>query len=153
MKKSIVVFAGLSLWSITAIALDYVALKAELDAGHPVTGAYSANHQTAANELNALNRSEAVDSVSGSQICNATDSTEFSSKTDGQKSRWLALCGVDTVDVSSGVAKNLEADIFGPGTTTRSNLLSLKTKAISRAAELGLGVVNASNVEHARTLP
>ena len=40
--------------------LDYVALKAELDAGHPDTGAYSANDQTARDELNAVNRPDTV---------------------------------------------------------------------------------------------
>lgn len=36
--------------------MDYVALKAELDAGHPDTGAYSLVDATAADELNAINR-------------------------------------------------------------------------------------------------
>lgn len=36
--------------------MDLVALRAELDAGHPDTGAYSANDATATDELNAVNR-------------------------------------------------------------------------------------------------
>ena len=37
------------------MAKDYAALQAELLAGHPVTGAYSVDDATAADELNALN--------------------------------------------------------------------------------------------------
>ena len=36
--------------------MDYVALKAELDAGHPTTGAYNVDDTLAAAELNAENR-------------------------------------------------------------------------------------------------
>jgi len=35
--------------------MDYEALKTELDAGHPVTGAYDADDALAAGELNAVN--------------------------------------------------------------------------------------------------
>ena len=36
--------------------MDYQALKAELTAGHPDTGAYNVDNQLAANELNMINR-------------------------------------------------------------------------------------------------
>lgn len=36
--------------------MDLVALKAELTAGHPGTGAYSAGDEAAANQINAVNR-------------------------------------------------------------------------------------------------
>lgn len=35
--------------------VDYVAVKTELDAGHPVTGAYNVDDQLAADEINTLN--------------------------------------------------------------------------------------------------
>lgn len=38
------------------MAIDYVALAAELTAGHPVTGAYNVDDALAAAELNAVNR-------------------------------------------------------------------------------------------------
>lgn len=54
MKK--LLFATLLLLPSALWALDYTALKAELDAGHPTTGAYNANDSLAAGELNAVNR-------------------------------------------------------------------------------------------------
>lgn len=44
--------------------MDYPALKTELTAGHPVTGAYNADDQLAADQLNALNRPASA-SISG----------------------------------------------------------------------------------------
>ena len=38
------------------MAIDYQALKSELTAGHPDTGAYNASNSIAADELNAVNR-------------------------------------------------------------------------------------------------
>jgi hypothetical protein len=46
------------------MAIDYQALKAELLAGHPVTGPYDADNQIAANQLNAVNREGPPDPLS-----------------------------------------------------------------------------------------
>ncbi len=45
------------------MAIDYAALQAELIAGHPVTGPYSADAVLAADEINALNITGPVDGV------------------------------------------------------------------------------------------
>ena len=130
--------------------MDIAALAAELAAGHPDTGAYDANNLTAAGQLNAVNRTAPRDTVAGSEILNATDDTEFTALTDAQQSKWLDLCGVDSIDTASGVAKSLEADLFGGGTTTRTNLAAVKAPAASRAVELGLGIVKEGHVIMAR---
>lgn len=132
--------------------MNYADLRAELDAGHPATGPYNENDALASDELNAENRTVLVDAVSGSAIFNATDDDEYSALLEADKSRWLAVCAVASVDISSGVAKAEEKDIFGPGTTTRSNLAELKSPTISRAVELGFGVVEAKDVTYARAL-
>lgn len=125
-------------------------LKAELLAGHPVTGAYSADDFLAADELNVVNRTRNRPTVLGSEILNATDDVEFGALTDSNKGLWLDLCGVLEVDTSSGVAKSLEADLFGGGTTTRTSLAAVRNEDISRAVELGLGTIKVGNVTEAR---
>ena len=45
------------------MAIDYVALAAELTAGHPDTGAYNVDDQLAADELNAKNRTNTALSI------------------------------------------------------------------------------------------
>ncbi|MGI9202661.1 MAG: hypothetical protein ACR2Q3_01555 [Woeseiaceae bacterium] len=51
------------------MSLDYLALKAELLAGHPSTGAYNADDQLAADELNALNRPVPVPAIAILEYC------------------------------------------------------------------------------------
>ena len=130
--------------------MDIAALKTELTAGHPGTGAYNASASLAADELNLTNRTVSRDTVTGSEILNATDDVEFSTLPAADKSSWLAVCAVDSVNTSAGIAKAMEADLFGPGTTTRSNLVAVKNSTVSRATELGLGFVRPSHVEQAR---
>jgi len=62
------------------------------------------------------------------------------------------MCGVLDIDVANGVAKSLEAELFGPGTDTRTNLAALKTRDVSRGEELGVGSIRTGDVQFARTL-
>ena len=136
--------------------MDYRKLKTMLTVtGHPKTGAYSTATASAVQELNAVNVTVTVSTVLGSQILNATDSAEFSAlaSTAELRSDWLNLCGIDEINTASGVAKQLESSIFGPGTTTRSNLQELR-KAVTSEAIKELGTrVKPGHVEYARNLP
>jgi len=133
--------------------MDYQALKTELDTD-PLTRGYSGmTDQEAADDLNVVYRTLPVDTVSGSDIFNNTDDVEYGALTAEEQNRWVNMCGVETVDVASGVAKSLEAELFGPGTDTRTNLAALKMRDVSRGVELGLGEVKAGNVEEVRRLP
>lgn len=131
---------------------NIAALKVELLAGHPDTGAYNADDAIAAGELNAVNRTRTRDTVTGSEILNATDDAEYTGLTAVQKTDWLGLCGVESIDTASGVAKSMEADLFGGGTTTRTNLAAVRSPPASRAEELGLGFIKVGYVEQARAL-
>ena len=106
----------------------------------------------AADDLNTMYRTISRIYVSGWEIFNNTDDIEYAVLTDAQKSSWDALCGVEQVNTTSGIAKAKEAELFGPGTNTRSNLIDLRNPAASRAKELGLGVVKVGHVEEARRL-
>ena len=130
--------------------MDIAALKVELLAGHPDTGAYDADDATAAAQLNVVNRTITRPTVSGSEILNATDDAEFTALQAANKNRWLAMCGVDEIDTNGGVAKSIEADLFGAGTNTRANLVALKNPPVSRAVELGLGFIKTGHVQEAR---
>ncbi len=102
--------------------------------------------------LNTVDRTCTVSTVTGAAIFNATNDLEFGALTAENKDRWVQLCQIGEIDISSGIAKALEADIFGEATTTRANLQSLKSPECSRAAELGLGTVKPGHVEEARRL-
>lgn len=114
----------------------WLALKTEITTD-PLTRGYSGmtDAQIAA-DLNTVYRTRNRDYVFGWEIFNATNDTEYSALTDAQKSAWDALCAIEQIDTGNGVAKAREAELFGAGTTTRSNLQALRTENISRAQEL-----------------
>ncbi len=133
--------------------MDLVALRAELDSGHPDTGAYNVDDALAAIELNVINRTRMKPGVTGSEILNATDDAEYTAlTTQEKKDSWLILCAIEFIDTNSGVAKALEADTFGGGTATRANLAALRIENISRATELGFTNVRTGTVQSARAL-
>jgi hypothetical protein len=129
--------------------MDLAALKAELDGGHPDTGAYSADVTTAAEELNALNRERGKAFLSGSEVLNAIDKVEFLAKTDAQQQRVWNLLHLGTLD-PFGLEADLLLDIFGGGSATITALAALRVVAISRAEELGFPPVRAGDVQRAR---
>jgi hypothetical protein len=101
-------------------------------------------------DLNTVYRTINKSSLSGDELFAATDSTEFAALTDHQESLWVAFCGRSSVDPfgSSNVA--FVQYIFGGGSTTVSNLNSLRTQSVSRGAELGVGSVRPGDVLQAR---
>jgi len=130
--------------------MDIDVLKTEL-IDDPLSRGYSGmNDLEAATDLNTVYRTDSRDYVRGWEIFNITDDTEYTALTDAKKASWDALCGVEQIDTTSGVAKAREIELFGPGTTTRDNLVSLKNPAASRAVELGIGIVYEGNVQEAR---
>ncbi len=132
--------------------MDLVALKAELTAGHPVTGAYHATDSTAAAELNAANRTRIKNAMSGDEIFSATDATEFGALADHKQQIWLAFCGRDTVDPSGASNVALVNWVFGAGSTTLAALAAARLETISRVTELGLGKVATGTVQAARAI-
>lgn len=103
-----------------------------------------------ANDLNTEYRTITRVTVAGWEIFNVTDDVEYAALTDAQKASWDALCGIEQIDTANGVAKAREAELFGGGTTTRSNLATLKSPVASRAVELGLPFVREGNIQEAR---
>ncbi len=130
--------------------MNIAALAVELAAGHPGTGAYNADDALAAAELNAANRTRIVGSMSGDAIFAATDEAEFNALTDAKKTFWMAFCGRDSIDPAGSANVSLVNWIYGAGSDTLTALAAARTETISRATELGLGVVRVGNVGEAR---
>ncbi len=117
----------------------------------PLTRGYSGmSDAEVATDMNTVYRTRNRDYVSGWEIFNETDDAEYAALTDAQKSSWDALCAIEQIDTTSGVAKAREAELFGAGTTTRSNLANLRSEDISRGVELGVGTVKTGHIEEAR---
>ena len=128
--------------------MDYTALKTELAAGHPVTGAYDADDAVAADQLNAVNRTRNRTSMSGSEVLNAIDKTEYLALSDAMKQLVWNVLHIGQLN-PFGVEATLLREVFGSSATITA-LNALRVQAISRAVELGLGTVPWAHVEVAR---
>ena len=108
------------------------------------------NVQVADSLNNTIDRVVTKEFLTGSEVFNVTDDVEYAALTEAQKTAWDALCAIDLIDTSNGVAKAREAELFGVATTTRSNLQTAKQSTVSRAQELGFGQVDEGDVKQAR---
>lgn len=148
------------------------ALKAELDAGHPVTGPYSPNAAVAADQINAVNRSRLVP-ISSSELlawsgqASASDRPRNLKIAEGKSNPVEAIAAICVVAEStinrdgtsldlnlSDRAAMLEALVAGGvlSDADRTSLYEIATDPISRATELGLGRVKVGHVEQAREM-
>ncbi len=130
--------------------MDYEVLKAELIAGHPVTGAYDADASIAAAQINAVNCTEDVESVTGQDIFEAVVPAEYTALSDAHKTLLGMILSLGTILVNGTNTKTALLDMFGGGTITRTNLAALQKRDVSRAGELGLGFVYPGHIENAR---
>lgn len=103
--------------------------------------------------LNAVDRTLPVDIVSGAQIYEAIDQGEFDALVDADKEKVdrITNLGDRIVVADAGRARNTLLAVFtvGAGPLTRTALAALKTRAVSRAEELGIGEVGVGLIENA----
>lgn len=131
--------------------MDLQVLKNELTAGHPGTGAYSANDATAADQLNARNRQPDRESLTGGMLAASIVRAELAALSNADQNYVRALLPCGDMPLTATLKTEL-GNIFGAATQTRANLLALLKRPGSRAEELGLGTVSPSNVADARRL-
>ena len=132
--------------------MNYAALTAELAAGHPSTGVYSADAQTAANEINAANITRIKASMTGEEVFQATVMSEYKALGADKKAQWLAFTNRDSINPEAGGrAQEIVVDIFGAGSQTVAALAAARNETVSRATVLGLGRVRAGDIIVARS--
>lgn len=127
---------------------DIAKLKTELLAGHPDTGAYNADDALAAGELNAVNRTTNKTSMTGSEVMQAVVKADFVALSAGDQQQVWNILHLGTLD-PFGIEADLLADIF-VGSDTVAALAAARVNNVSRAVELGIGLVGANHVELAR---
>jgi hypothetical protein len=88
-------------------------------------------------------------SMTGSEVLNAVDKTEFNAKTADQKRMVWDVVHMGVVN-PFGIEEDLFTDIFGVGSNTIAALVVARKTQITRIADLGLGKIVASDVAKAR---
>ena len=130
--------------------MNYYVLNQELINDPLVRGYSGMSDQEAADDLNIENRDRNVLSMSGSEVLQNVDATEYSVLTDGQKQVFWGLLGIAILD-PWGVEADVMQDIFGASTTI-TNLQAARVETVSRSVELGLGLIRESDIEKARAI-
>jgi len=138
------------------LAVDLIALKNEINTDPTGRGYSGKTHTEVANLLNEaqvsiqINRGVIETRIAQEQVI----ISEFESLSAGKQRAWLALISPSEVDVDNSNIRNQTTDIWGVGTTTRSNLQVLLTRNGSRAEELFGRGTNIARivVERARNL-
>lgn len=129
--------------------MDYVALKAEID-GDPLTRGYSGmTDQQIADDLNTVYRQRNRSAMTGKEVKDRIDTTEWSARTDAQKQIVLAMCTRDDLD-PFGIDAEIFQDAMAGATTTLANLNTYRVEDISRAVEIFGATVNVAAIESAR---
>lgn len=129
--------------------MNITRLKEVLAVDHPVTGAWSANNETAASELNAVNVIRPRLNMTGREVSSHVVDAEYDNLSDAKKAQILALTAHDTLD-PFGFAANVVKDIFSAGSGTLTALAAARTETVSQATAEGLGLVRPGNVSEAR---
>ena len=147
-------------------------MKAELDSGQPVTGAYSSGAQVASDEINALNRTR-INAIGSAELLAWSGQAS-----DGDRPRIIKIeegkanadeqCAALCITAEQMIMRdNTSLDLNLPDRVAMLNALvaygvlspadkasidALAEESISRADELSLGSVRAGTIEQARSL-
>ena len=131
--------------------MNYEILATELTSGHPITGAYGADSQVAADQLNASNDVRIKEFMTGSEILEAVGANVIAGLTAVKRGEWLSFCAIDSHSpVNGGVAHKFIEYIFGAGSASIDTLVEARKETVSRATVLSLGYVRSGDVKHAR---
>lgn len=124
------------------MAISYTALATEIN-NDPTSLGY-APHRTSGNDgaiadlLNAVSPSILIDRdvIDSHEVIDATVPSEWAALTAAEKQRYQTLTGAGKVNPKSANTRQTFGQMFGVGTTTRTNLTSLQTRPGSRAEQL-----------------
>ena len=127
-------------------------LKAELAAGHPETGPYDSDPKIAADQMNARNITRIRKRMTGAEILEAINGSEFDLLNDDQVTQILTfLSGNNNINpVNGGIAQKVLERVFGQGSATMITLNILRQETVSQATVLGFGKMRGGYIEYAR---
>lgn len=136
---------------------DIQALKTEVTTDPLARGYAGMTEQQVADSLNTVNRTRIKASLTGDEVFNAADPAELAALAKGlpdareQFLMFLTICARESVNPAGNATTRLIREIFGAGSTTLSNLGTLRNEAVSRGVEIGFGTVGGGDVTEARS--
>ncbi len=104
----------------------------------------SMTDQEAADDLNTSYRTRNLTSMTGDELFQQTNPSEFvalatgSGNTADQRNHWLAFCARDGIDPFATANEQFVIALFGGASLTVASLQTARVESITRAQELGL---------------
>ena len=145
--------------------MDIKILKTEIDTD-PLTRGYSGmSDEEVASSFNTIDRTLPRTSIPTMELFARFDKTEYNAQVivaaDSKKATAIGhLLSMGNIDPSNVVVQQIVKDVFGTGSATIKNLIGavggdfngddLRTTNVSRATELGIGLVRPGNVTEAK---
>ncbi len=133
----------------------YAAIRVELDAGHPDTGAYDADDAVARDEMSLANRT-VNKNTTPEEAADATDGSEFNSValSDAQRQMWISVLSWTTINLNAGIGLETASGMWNQGNTplTKAALIATRKQDVGRNTELGFGAITIGDIQNARAL-
>ena len=131
--------------------MNYTILNAEIT-NDPLTRSYSGmTNAEVATSLNTINRTSQKTSMTGSEVINNVNATEWGALDATQKQTVWDIVHLGNIN-PYGVEATLLTGVFGAGSATIIALGAARLNSISRATELGLEAVTEGHIERVRSI-
>lgn len=131
------------------MTVSIVALKSEITVDPLLRGYDGFTDLQVVDSLNdTIDRDQNRETMTSSEVFNAIDKTEFNALTDIQRDLIWNILAMGVIN-PFGLEQDLFVDTFGASTTI-TNLADARKSVVSRAVELGFGVVKLGHVQEAR---
>lgn len=131
--------------------MDFAVLNNELTID-PLTRGYSEmSDAEAATDLNTVYRDVNKVTMTGSEVLNALDKTEFLALTDANKLKVWDVLHLGAIN-PFGREADIFVAVFGAGSASILSLNAARKTTVSRAVELGLGFVKVGYIAQARSM-
>lgn len=119
--------------------IDYQALKNEINTDPKELGYEGKSPQEIANLMNTIGLSEETVNagvLEAYKIVNALEANEVAALTSAQRELLNLIISAGQVDASNSKIQAFFLNLFGAGTTTRTNLIAVSIRSASRAEVL-----------------
>ncbi len=134
--------------------MDIDVLTNEINTDPLVRGYSGMSDEQVAVDLNTVYRTKNRALMSGSEVWEATDLTEYDALStlgdNNEQMRWIGFCGIESHD-PFGNSAQFVINLFGAGSATVISLQDLRVDDVTRGGELGIGFVKPGNVGEARS--
>lgn len=129
--------------------MDYVSLRQHIDADPDAHGYSGMDDEQVAASLKTETKDRNVTAMTGTEVAQNIDATDWSGLTADEKNQIIGMCGWTTLN-PWGVEADIFLSIFGGGSATILALNAARVETVTEAEYYGFAGVTAADVETAR---